>query len=121
MTFAIVGAAVLLIAAIMLYFFKRRGGIGATPVRVENIDTLAFKDVVAFFRRPNVLERLKEQAGLLAVVIRESKNETPTIITLCAFDSQKNEVIVPFVRYAARALDEELLQVFGDKDMIVLK
>lgn len=90
-------------------------------IETRDVDILTFKDVISFFKQPDVLERLMSSPDLIAVAIKETQENAGVKVILCAFNKRDDKVEFPFVQYKANSLDMELISVFGEKDMIVLK
>lgn len=87
----------------------------------KKVNLLTFKEVIAFFRQREVMEVLKTTPDAIAVAIREKKEDGVTSVILCSYNKKSNMIVFPFAHYECDSLDEELVRVFGDKNMIVLK
>ena len=62
---------------------------------------------------------LEEDKNLLAVAIKD--NSAKTVVLAC-FDKEKNEIVYgKYKGYKYQKLNDDLVQMFGNKDMIVLK
>ncbi|MGP1457855.1 MAG: hypothetical protein ACTTKL_00885 [Treponema sp.] len=107
----IIGIVIISVGAII--FFK--GTKGALQPIV--IDVLSAETVITFFKRPEVLQKLKQNTNLLAVAV---KGSTKNIITLACFNKEENRVEEEFVSYRFTSMAEDLKTMFGDKPMIVL-
>lgn len=89
----------------------------------ENVDTLKFEDVIAHFKREDVLAFLKAHNDTVAVATKQLKDDGRLQVVLCAFNKEKSLLVQepPCCKiFLAKVLDEDLLGAFGDKDMIVL-
>ena len=89
----------------------------------ENVDTLKFEDVIAHFKREDVLAFLKARKDVVAVAVKQQKDGANLQVVLCAFDKDKNTIVQEppcYKMYSAKALDADLSGAFGDKEMVVL-
>ncbi len=89
----------------------------------ENVDTLKFEDVIAHFKREDVLAFLKAHKDAVAVAVKQQTEEANLQVVLCAFNKEESTLVQepPCAKvFHAKALDNDLLAAFGDKDMIVL-
>ena len=87
----------------------------------EKKDTLSLADIVAFFKKPEILEKIRLSKNYIAVAIKEQKNNNSISIILCIFDKDSSSVKMPLKRIETSKLSDDLISIFGDKDMIVLK
>lgn len=81
-------------------------------------------NVVAFFKDPNMLGRLKSNQNSIAVSIKEKLENGDYQVVNCLFDQQTCELIDPDVAaqvVTASDIDAEMAEKFGDKSMLVLK
>ena len=87
----------------------------------EDVETLKLEDVIAHFKREDVLAFLKAHNGVVAVAIKQQKDETNLQVVLCAFNKEENSIVQDCAKvFNAKALDDDLSGAFGDKDMIVV-
>ncbi len=87
----------------------------------NDVDTLKFEDVIAHFKREEVLAFLKAHKDTEAVAIKELSGDGILQIVLCAFNKEDSTIVPSCCKvFRAKALDEDLLNAFGDKDMFVL-
>jgi len=101
--------------AVMLFLHRRRPSL---PVVRKELLTLT--DVVSFFKQPLMAEKLKKDADLMAVAIREPVDGGSKIV-LCLFDRDKNIVDSHCAQmYMVAKIDDDLARMFGEKDMIVM-
>lgn len=110
-------AIVLAIAAVVI----RRLKVAAKEIETKVVDILTLKDVISFFKQPDVLERIKASQDLIAVAMKENVKNGGVKVILCAFNKREDKVEFPLLQYKTNSLDVELISVFGEKDMIVLK
>ena len=109
-------AGVLLLAGGIFLLFKKRI---KESIDYEEIETLTLEIVVSFFKNPDILRMLREDKNLLAVAI---KDDSAKGIVLACFDKEKNEIVYDkYKGYKYQKLNDDLIQMFGNKDMIVLK
>lgn len=113
---AIAIAAVILVSAALLIKTRRRSVI--EPI---DIDVLGLKDVIGFFRQPETMNLLKQSQDRLAVAIKEKHANERTNVILTLFDKVTNTAGQPLAVYSAKEIDIELMSLFGDKDMLVIK
>lgn len=88
-----------------------------------NVKSLGMKEIISYFKNPKRLELLKKDENKIAVAIREKNSDDSYKIVCCIFDKQANEVanIEDAAFYNAETLEEDLLEAFGDKAMIILQ
>ena len=84
-------------------------------------DRLGVEDVVGFFKRQKSLESLRASPDKIAVALKDKQDGGRVLITLTLFDKGTNEVEKPLALYSVKTVDVELLNLFGDKDMLVIK
>ena len=116
----VIGVAIFLAIAVAVIRRLKAAAV-EQAIETRDVDILTFRDVISFFKQPDVLERLKSSPDLIAVAIKEAQENAGAKVILCAFNKRDDKVEFPFVQYKANSLDMELISVFGGKDMIVLK
>ena len=100
------------------FLFKKKTKI-EDFIEYETVETLTLELVVSFFKNPDVLKMLEEDKSLLAVAIKD--NSAKTVVLVC-FDKEKNEIVYDkYKGYKYQKLNDDLVQMFGSKDMIVLQ
>ena len=80
-------------------------------------------NIVAFFKDPNRLGKLKENKDRIAVAIKEKLDNGDYEVVNCLFDKEQAELVDPEEDaevISASELDEETLAQFKEKDMLVL-
>lgn len=92
-------------------FFK-----GAAP-KPTPIDVISAETVISFFKRPDVVQKLQQNNNLLAVAVKDDKQN---IISLACFNKETNQVEAEFISYQFNTMEEDLKTMFDDKPMIVL-
>lgn len=116
----IVGICVVGVAA-FLFFFKRNAT--KNYPNIKELELLKMEDVIVFFRKKEVLEKLKSNENIIAVAIRENKKDYYEI--LCTlYDQQKKEILnidECSLIFKTKNIDKDLKNAFGDKDMIILQ
>ena len=89
----------------------------------EDVDTLKFEDVIAHFKREDVLAFMKAHKGVVAVAVKQQAGDAVFQIVLCAFNKEAGTLVQEppcFKVFYAKALDNDLREAFGNKEMIVL-
>ena len=88
----------------------------------KEVDILKMEDVIIFFKKKEILDKLKSNNNFLAVAIKENKKDYYQI--LCAIYDKSKEKVLNFdncaLMFKAKDIDTDLKNAFGDKDMIVL-
>lgn len=88
-----------------------------------NVKSLGMKEIISYFKNPKRLELLKNDENKIAVAIKEKNNDDSYKLMCCIFDKQTNEVVnmedAGF--YNAESLEQDLLEAFSDKAMIILQ
>lgn len=80
-------------------------------------------NIVAFFKDPSRLGKLKENKDRIAVTIKEKLDNGDYEVINCLFDKERAELVDPEEDaevISASELDEETLAQFNGKDMLVL-
>ncbi|CCY75941.1 hypothetical protein EPJ64_05575 [Brachyspira aalborgi] len=89
---------------------------------VKEVDILKMEDVIIFFKKKEILDKLKSNNNFLAVAIKENKKDYYQI--LCAIYDKSKEKVLDIdncaLMFKAKDIDIDLKNAFGDKDMIVL-
>lgn len=86
-------------------------------------DILKMEDLIIFFKSENVMEKLKSNANILAVSLK-SKNKDYYQLVCTLYDNEKKEIIDSenyTLVFKSKKLDDNLINAFDDKDMIILK
>ena len=88
----------------------------------KEVDILKMEDVIIFFKKKEILDKLKSNNNFLAVAIKENKKDYYQI--LCAIYDKSKEKVLDIdncaLIFKAKDIDIDLKNAFGDKDMIVL-
>lgn len=122
--FTVIGGLAVVVAALLGFLVYKKcfsHGPSWEDIPPKKVKLLTFKEVIAFFRQPEVMEVLKTTPDAIAVAIQEKKEDGVTSVILCSYNKNSNKIVFPFAHYECDSLDEELVRVFGDKNMIVLK
>lgn len=92
----------------------------------KEIDILKMEDVIRFFKKKEVFDKLVSDKNIMAVAIKETIKEDKKDyykIILTLYD-EKTEDILNIdnctLAFKAKDIDIDLKNAFGDKDMIVL-
>lgn len=91
---------------------------------VKEVEILKIEDVIIFFKKKEIIEKLKSDSNLLAVAIKEQVKDKYNIV-LTLYDKSTDEVLnidncAYALKFKAKDIDTDLKNAFGDKDMIVL-
>ena len=113
MHIAIIISIAVIIGIVAVVFFKGTGG----TLRPTAIDVISAETVITFFKRPDVVQKLQQNNNLLAVAVKDDKQN---IISLACFNKETNQVEAEFISYRFNTMEEDLKTMFGDKPMIVL-
>ena len=88
----------------------------------KEVDILKMEDVIRFFKKKEVFDKLKSNNNFLAVAIKENKKDYYQI--LCAIYDKSKEKVLDIdncaLMFKAKDIDIDLKNAFGNKDMIVL-
>ena len=90
----------------------------------EKRENFTMEDVIRFFKQKEISEKLKKDTNLQAVVLKNPVKENQIHIICCLYDKNKEKVILeqpPLLNILTDKIDEDLIDQFGDKDMIVLQ
>lgn len=79
---------------------------------------VSLADIVVYFKRQENINLLQTNRNYIAVCLKKS-NFSKIELTYGIYDSKKSE-IVKFETCFAEELDEELKQLFNDRDMIII-
>lgn len=88
----------------------------------KEVDILKMEDVIIFFKKKEILDKLKSNNNFLAVAIKENKKDYYKI-TLTLYDEKTEDILNIdncILAFKAKDIDTDLKNAFGDKDMIVL-
>jgi hypothetical protein len=83
-----------------------------------------FKDIVAWFKKPDVLEQLKNNDKIIAVSIKEKLDNGKYNVVNCLYDTEEDELVdtsKSTVVFTADSLSSKTLSEFGDKEMILIR
>lgn len=83
-----------------------------------------FCNIVAFFKDPSRLSKLKEDQNRIAVSIKEKLASGDYQVVNCLFDKSTDELVNPETDaqvISADEIDEETESQFNGKEMMVLK
>lgn len=90
---------------------------------VKEVEILKMEDVIIFFKKKEIIDKLKSDNNLMAVAIKEKdKKEGKYNIVLTLFDKAKEEPLLDsnYGLFKAKDIDKDLKNAFGDKDMLIL-
>lgn len=122
MFFLVIGIAVVIAIIVIVTVSSKNLKDWKNLVEAKEIDTLYFGEVISFFKQSDINTKLKENEKYIAVTIKEKKDNNTKIIA-CIFDQEKNNIAD--IKYAtawnAKSIDNDLLEAFGEKDMIILQ
>lgn len=121
--FFIVSAVILIIVAVSIVLYKKRFNIDNIAFNVIEVDLLTMEEIIKSFKRKEVIDILKSDDDLIAVVIKEHEENGYRIICTL-YDKTEEEIVKDFkfpLIFKAKDINEDLKNAFSDKDMIVLK
>ncbi len=88
----------------------------------KEVDILKMEDVIRFFKKKEIFDKLKSNDNFIAVAIKENKKDYHQI--LCAIYDKSKEEVLNFdncaLMFKAKDIDTDLKNAFGNKDMIVV-
>ncbi|WP_163533537.1 hypothetical protein [Helicobacter suis] len=115
-TYVIVLIVIAVLGFLVLIFLRQ-----SAPTAIEQ-DMLSMKEIIAFFKQGDVVQKLKGNSNMVAVAVREQQSDGRLKITLAPYDKQQSAIATnaPMKIYLVKRLDEDLEKNFGGKEMIVL-
>lgn len=88
----------------------------------KEVDILKMEDVIRFFKKKEIFDKLKSNDNFIAVAIKENKKDYYNI--LCTIYDKNKEKVLDIdncaLMFKAKDIDIDLKNAFGNKDMIVL-
>ena len=88
----------------------------------KEVEILKMEDVIIFFKKKEIFDKLKSNDNFLAVAIKENKKDYYQIV--CTIYDKSKEEVLNFnnctLMFKAKDIDNDLKNAFGNKDMIVL-
>lgn len=116
----LIGVIGFVVIVIGIFFFTRKKSISIESIKQES---LSMKEVIGFFQQTEILKQLQENSNLLAVVVREKLDNGDIALTLTCYDKEKEKIAhSPYTKqYVVKNMDSDLIQNFGNKDMLVLE
>ena len=88
----------------------------------KEVEILKLEDVIIFFKKKEIFDKLKSNDNFLAVAIKENKKDYYQIV--CTIYDKSKEEVLNFdnctLMFKAKDIDNDLKNAFGNKDMIVL-
>lgn len=93
-------------------------------IPTKDVEILELSEILQFFKQPNITSKLKSDSNLLAVAIKENGKNGTIHIVASLFNKEKEEIVSidkEAVAWNAKKLDDRLVQMFGDRDMVILK
>lgn len=91
---------------------------------IVEVQELSMKQIVAHFKKESVMKVLRENKGAIAVCLKKANGGAIPDVVCCLFDGNNNQVINDehmTTVFKCQRLGEDLLNAFGNKDMIVIK
>ncbi len=121
----LIGVIGFVVIAIGIFFFTRKKSNNIESNSIESIkqESLSMKEVIGFFQQTEILKQLQENSNLLAVVVREKLDNGDIALTLTCYDKEKEKIAhSPYTKqYVVKNIDSDLMQNFGNKDMLILE
>ena len=93
----------------------------ADGIETERMKELSLADIVSFFKQSEIMKELQSSEDLIAVALREKKDDGTNSVMVCIYDKRTSTVKKPLKRIVTDKLSDDLLSTFGNKDMIVLQ
>lgn len=90
----------------------------------KSVNEIKFQDIVAFFKAPEIWSILKANKNILPVALKEKEADGTVFVMGCLFDEEKDDVVSLekfHLVYKSKSMDAELIEKFGDEDMLVLR
>ena len=100
---------------------KEKGLFEAIGIPQMEKSVVSLQDIICFFKRTEILEKLKGKPDLIAVTLKERTTSGSFVLLLCIFSKNTNTIIEPCMKIIASELSPDLLSVFGTKDMLILQ
>ena len=88
----------------------------------KEVDILKMEDVIIFFKKKEVFDKLSSNKNFIAVAIKENKKDYYKI-TLTLYDEKTEDILNIdncILAFKAKDIDTDLKNAFGNNDMIVL-
>lgn len=92
------------------------------PIAVKILNFL--QNIVGFFKDPARLRMLRQDSNKIAVAIKENLSNGEYNVVNCLFDKSTNEIVDLQENtrgFEAQSIDNQTMQSFGDKTMIILQ
>ena len=106
-------AAVILITIIVFISRKNK----KISVETKEMDIINLSDVIQYFKRKEIITKLNENKNYIAVAIKEFHDDKYTIV--CAIFDKKSNNASPIFKMKSTKIDQDLIDTFGNKDMIL--
>lgn len=90
---------------------------------VHVLDSLGMDKIVDYFKKPRRIKLLHEDSENLAIAVKEEFDGGLLRVSCCVFNKSSNTVtnIDDIAIFQAQRLEDDLKEVFGEKQMIVLQ
>lgn len=109
---------VLLLLLLIILILKERG---KNRIPKKSQKSISLKEVVDFFKQSPSAQRICNESNFMPVAVKKTLETGKWEIILTLFDAKKNEIASPFMIYEVEELGEDILEAFGDKDLVVFK
>ncbi|WP_104695944.1 LPXTG cell wall anchor domain-containing protein [Helicobacter salomonis] len=117
----VLAALVMLIGLGALLWFKKK--FSTDHLKPIEQEVLSMKEVLTFFKEPQVSALLQENQDLVLVALRQKHHDGRIRIVLTLYNHEKESISnFPGSRfYLVKRIDEDLKATFGGKEMVILK
>lgn len=89
----------------------------------KEVECISLELIKEYFLEPERRDFLSDNTDVLPVAIKEKISEEKIGVTVALYDDQREEFLsqIEPIKYVAPKLDARLEEVFGDKEMIILR
>ena len=117
-------AIVVILSMIGIILWKKSKRSNVLGLAERKVDNLQMNDIASWFKQAYILDKLKENSELTAIAIRcphpMAKDLAKEDIMVIVFNEKKSEIIEGEI-FHYNEVSNEIVDSFGDTDMIVLK
>lgn len=104
----------LVISSTVVYLFDKS---------ISELESLGTNVIIEYFKKPERMTLLQENPNNMAVAIKEESGVGIIRVSCCIFDKSSDKVanINDIAVFKTRRLEDDLVALFGEKQMIVLR
>jgi len=118
------GIGIAILVGIIFYIFSKKNLSSFESIDIDNCEK---EYLFKWFRQPKIFNQLKEKDEYIAIVIKENhplaKNikvsSNKSTLIQCVFDEKRNEIIDAQI-LKCKSISEEIEDMFGNTDMLIL-